>query len=168
MDPTTNSPERVATPGASQFNATPNLGGMAANMAPGSSPNKAPTMPEIAPSMPEVAPLGSPEQLPSPEIQTGPMQGGPAVAVPTVPLPQQPIVVQPTTITSDDSNASAAAPAAAADVDLIEKEWVDHAKKVVQSTRNDPHEQARLVAELMRDYVKKRYGKEVGKAPDDD
>jgi hypothetical protein len=125
-----------------------------------------PTMPEIAPSMPEAAPMGSPEQLSNPETQIGPMQSTPAQAVPVVPVSQQP-VVQSTTTTSDDSSTNATTPAAAADVDLIEKEWVDQAKKVVSSTRSDPHEQARLVAELMRDYVRKRYGKEVGKAPDD-
>jgi hypothetical protein len=133
---------------------------MAANMTPSVNPNTLPTMPEIAP-------IGSPEQLPNPETQIGPMQGAPTQVVPVTPPPQQPIVVQPTTTVSDDSSASATAPTTAADNDLIEKEWVDHAKKVVSSTRNDPHEQARLVAELMRDYVRKRYGKEVGKAPDD-
>jgi hypothetical protein len=140
---------------------------MAANMAPGSNPNAAPAMPDIAPRMPEMPPLGSPEQLPNPEIKTGQAQGVPAQAMPITPSPQQPAVVQSTTAVSDDSSATAAAPTTAADNDLIEKEWVDHAKKVVSSTKGDPYEQARLVAELMRDYVRKRYGKEVGKAPDD-
>jgi hypothetical protein len=153
---------------APQFNAAPGLGGMAANMAPNTNPNSIPVAPNMAPSIPEVAPISSPEvQLSNPETQTGPMQSTPGQPAPVVPMPQTPVVVQPTTITSDNSTVNSTAPAAAADDDLIEKEWIDHAKKIISSTKTDPHEQARLVAELMRDYVKKRYGKEVGKAPDD-
>jgi ABC-type uncharacterized transport system involved in gliding motility auxiliary subunit len=165
MDPTNNVPEKAPTPVAPQFNAAPDLGGMAANMAP--NPNTIPGVPEIAPTMPEVAPMGSPEQLSNPETQIGPMQSTPAQPAPMTSVSQQPIVVQSTTTVSDNSNTNATVPATAADEDLIEKEWVDQAKKVISSTRSDPHEQARLVAELMRDYIRKRYGKEVGKAPDD-
>lgn len=167
MNPTNNSPEWLAEPVQQQFNARPDLGGMAANMAPNTNPNVSPAAPDIAPSIPEIAPIGSPEQLSNPETQTGPMQSTPGQPVPIMSTPQQPIVVQPTTAVSDDSVTNATAPATAADDDLIEKEWVDHAKKIISSTKNDPYEQARLVAELMRDYVRKRYGKEVGKAPDD-
>jgi hypothetical protein len=51
-------------------------------------------------------------------------------------------------------------------VDLIEKEWVGKAQSAVAQTREDPHAQAQAISEMMRDYVKKRFGKEVGKAPD--
>jgi len=154
-------------PAQPQFNAAPGLGGMAANLAPNTNPNAAPTVPEIAPSMPELAPMGAPEQLSNPETQIGPMQSTPGQPVPATPVPQQPIVVQSTTTTSDNSGINATAPATAADEDLIEKEWVTQAKKIISSTKNDPYEQAHLVAALMRDYVRKRYGKEVGKAPDE-
>ncbi|MCL2280956.1 hypothetical protein FWC31_03700 [Candidatus Saccharibacteria bacterium] len=167
MNPTSSSPEKVLESATQQLNAVPGLGGVAANMTPsGVNHNTSPTMPEVAPSMPEVAPIGSPEQLSNPETQTGPMQSTPGQPIPVAPVLQQPIVVQPTTTVSDISSINATTPATAADDDLIEKEWVDQAKKIISSTKSDPYEQARLVAELMRDYVRKRYGKEVGKVPD--
>ena len=165
MDSGNSNPEVTPLSNGLQPNVAPGLGGMAANMAPNT--NALPATPEAtSPTMPEVAPLGSFEQLSNPETQTGPMLGTPAQQTPVLPV-QQPIVVQSTTVTSDDSTTKAATPVAAADDDLIEKEWVDHAKKIISSTKDNPHEQARLVAELMRDYVRKRYGKEVGRAPDD-
>ena len=74
-----------------------------------------------------------------------------AVALPT------PTVNDPaTTTTSDD------APLVAADDDLIEKEWVDRAKKIISETRDDPHRREQEVSKLQADYLKKRYGKELG------
>lgn len=151
-------PERQQSPRVNYPNMAPNLGGMAANMAP--------TVPEIAPSMPEVGPITSPEMLPSPEVQTGPGTNTPQplAPTPTIPIP----LPQPTANNTAATGAIATTtPASAADDDLIEKEWVDQAKKLINGTKDNPHEQAKLVAELMRDYVRKRYGKEVGKAPDD-
>ena len=111
--------------------------------------------------------MGGAEQLSNPETQIGPGQSGSPSAQQPILLTQQQTIVQATTTVSDNSATSTTNPATAADEDLIEKEWVVKAKQVIQSTKDDPHEQARLVAELMRDYVKKRYGKVVGKAPDD-
>lgn len=62
----------------------------------------------------------------------------------------------PKSTMQDDSN-----PAAAADEDLIEKEWVEKAKRVVAETRNDPHAQDLAVSRLQADYLKKRYGKAI-------
>lgn len=135
------------------------VGNLATNMnqnyaAPNAVPNIAP---EAAPAM---------ERLSNPEQQIGPKLGG---AQPIAPQPiiqvQQPVVVQQTTVTPGGS--SAIAPSTAADNDKIEQEWVDTAKKVIDATRSDPYAQASAVADLMRDYVRKRYGKEVGKAPQD-
>ena len=53
-------------------------------------------------------------------------------------------------------------PSTAADEDLIEKEWVDNAKKIIASTQDDPAERERAIARLQADYLKKRYGKELG------
>lgn len=52
-------------------------------------------------------------------------------------------------------------PAAAADEDLIEKEWVEKAKKVIADTKHDPHLQEKEVSKLQADYLKKRYDKTV-------
>lgn len=53
-------------------------------------------------------------------------------------------------------------PLVAGDDDLIEKEWVDRAKKIVQDTLDDPHERDRSIGLLQIDYIKKRYGKDLG------
>ena len=53
-------------------------------------------------------------------------------------------------------------PAMAADDDLIEKEWVDKAKKIITVTRGRPYEQAKAIALLQADYLKKRHGRELG------
>ena len=129
-----------------------------------SSGNFAPSIPNLEPAQPEIAPIGDKEMLPSPEIQTGPKLSTPQSDGQTQ---QVQVSDDQSTTTASVSVVTATAPTSAADEDLIEKEWVEQAKKVVGTTRDNPHEQAKLVAELMRDYVKKRYGKEVGKAPDD-
>ncbi len=152
-------PERQQSPRVDYPHVAPNIGGMAANMAP--------SVPEVAPTMPEIGPVGNQEMLPNPELQTGPGTSTPQPLLPDSALPVATPVPQPVTDDNVVTNTIiASTPTAAADEDLIEKEWVDQAKKVISTTKDNPHEQARLVSELMRDYVRKRYGKEVGKAPD--
>ncbi len=70
----------------------------------------------------------------------------------------------PTDDAVSDDQAALAAPAVAADEDLIEKEWVDRAKKIVADTREDPYSQENAVSQLQKDYLKKRYGRELGEA----
>ena len=77
------------------------------------------------------------------------------VAVPVAPIPQ-PVVQAPPVQTTTST------PLVAADEDLIEKEWVDKAKEIIQQTRDDPHARTQKVNELQRDYLQKRYGKVVG------
>jgi hypothetical protein len=55
-------------------------------------------------------------------------------------------------------------PITANDDDLIEKEWVDRAKKIVSETRSDPYQQEKAVSQLQIDYIKKRYGRKLGVA----
>lgn len=55
-------------------------------------------------------------------------------------------------------------PIIAGDDDLIEKEWVDKAKKIIVDTKDDPYRREQEVARLQADYLKKRYGKELGAA----
>lgn len=57
-------------------------------------------------------------------------------------------------------------PAVAGDDDLIEKEWVDKAKQIISSTRDDPARREKEVSRLQADYLKKRYGKELGSPSD--
>lgn len=71
------------------------------------------------------------------------------------PLPPAPTpVAQPV----DDN------PAVAGDEDVIEKEWVDKAKKIILETKDDPYKRSSRVNELQRDYLKKRYNKDLGAA----
>lgn len=52
-------------------------------------------------------------------------------------------------------------PIDAADVDLIEKEWVEKAKQIVDSTTGDPYTQAKQLGQMKAEYVRKRYGRDL-------
>lgn len=86
-------------------------------------------------------------------------QGSPPPPPAGVPLPP-PVVALPTIAAPvvDDS----AGPAIASDDDLIEKEWVDKAKSIISQTQNDPYRREQEVNRLQVDYLRKRYGKELG------
>ncbi len=92
------------------------------------------------------------------KFQDGP-SSDPVATQPAFTPPPLPIIdpaQSPTATPQDDTT-----PVSAADDDLIEKEWVEKAKKVVAETRNDPHAQDAAVGRLQADYLKKRYGKVV-------
>ena len=76
---------------------------------------------------------------------------------PPLPAPIQPPVVDPTT-----AQPLTDSPAVAGDEDVIEKEWVDKAKKILLETRDDPFKRTERVNELQKDYLKKRYNKDLG------
>lgn len=74
-----------------------------------------------------------------------------------LPAPIAPVRDDPaTSIIGDDT------PVVAADEDLIEKEWVDKAKKIIDQTKDDPYSREKAVGELQKDYLNKRYGKDNG------
>lgn len=50
-------------------------------------------------------------------------------------------------------------PAVAEDGDVIEKEWVVKAKRIIAQTRQDPYKQTRELHKFRTEYVKKRYNK---------
>jgi hypothetical protein len=50
-------------------------------------------------------------------------------------------------------------PATADDIDLIEKEWVEKAKQIVEQTKNNPREQNIALGKMKADYLKKRFNK---------
>lgn len=83
-------------------------------------------------------------------------------------LPQS--VSLPAPVSDDAADAAALVvddnPVAAADEDLIEKEWVDKAKNVINSTKDDPYRREIEVKKLQLDYVRKRYGKVIGESGD--
>jgi hypothetical protein len=75
-----------------------------------------------------------------------------------LPTPVVNDVTQNNTTVADDN------PAVANDDDLIEKEWVDKAKRIVAETQDDPHKRDEEVNKLQVDYLKKRFGREIGVA----
>jgi hypothetical protein len=58
-------------------------------------------------------------------------------------------------------SAPTSAPATAEDTDLIEKDWVNRAKAIVDRTRNDPNLQNKEISHFKADYIKKRYNKDI-------
>lgn len=56
-------------------------------------------------------------------------------------------------------------PPVADDVDVIEKEWVNKAKAIVNEHKHDPYNQEKETSKLQADYLKKRYGKEIKTEP---
>lgn len=108
--------------------------------------------PELRPTTPE-RPAPSPVEQP-----TQPSQVAPATA-PVIPAPQAPLIGP-----STDTSIVAGAPAIAGDDDLIEKEWVEKAKKIIALTKGNPYEQAKAISALQADYLKKRYNRELGES----
>ena len=86
-----------------------------------------------------------------------------AVASPVM-IPTPVVVAQPQ---ADDTTASTGTasddlPTVAGDDELIEKEWVNKAKKVIAETKDDPYRREQEVSRLQADYLLKRYGRELG------
>ncbi|MFZ2544479.1 MAG: hypothetical protein WAW80_00695 [Candidatus Saccharimonadales bacterium] len=75
-----------------------------------------------------------------------------------VTLPLAPVALPVVQQAVDDT----VGPTVANDDDLIEKEWVDQAKKIIAETQNDPYMREQAVNKLQIDYLRKRYGKELG------
>lgn len=102
--------------------------------------------------------LRVPERQEIHEQKAGAMNGpAPAYATPVIPtIPAMPDPVAQVQKSVIDDN-----PAVAADDDVIEKEWVEKAKKVISETKHDPYLQEQAVSRLQADYLQKRYGKTV-------
>lgn len=111
--------------------------------------------PEVPFNTPERGVPGAPERAPE---QSTAAQG----AVSAQPIP----ITLPTPVPVQDDSAQVQpvddSPAVAADEDLIEKEWVDKAKHIISETKDDPAARERQVGRLQADYLRKRYGKELG------
>ena len=108
---------------------------------------------EVTKQVPEVAPMTA-EQGASQNASSLP-------ALPVTPLlsPPQPAATQP----ADDvtSTTTTGVSNTADNVDLIEKEWVNKAKQIVERTREDPHQQSTEIGLVKADYMKQRYNKTI-------
>lgn len=129
--------------------------------------------PELSPQSPPQSPeqyRGSESsiEVPRPAVESAPErsgeqpQGAPAQPMPDPSQIALPTPIDPQAQTGSDVLTTDDLPQAAADDDLIEKEWVDKAKKIITETRDDPHRQEKEVGKLQADYLRKRYGKELG------
>lgn len=109
-------------------------------------------------STPEIAPHGIGERE---QRSIGVSQGEstpPPPAILSIPAPPAHLRSNPV----QDDSVSASLPTVANDDDLIEKEWVDKAKKVLAETRDDPYRREQEVNRLQADYLFKRYGRTLG------
>lgn len=132
-------------------------------------PSRGPELPSVvAPAAGEM--VGS---FSTPEFYTGntierqeqraesaPAAGTSAAQAPILPIP----VV--TDVPNDDqqgatSQVTNSSPTVANDDELIEREWVDKAKKVIAETKDDPYVREQRVSQLQADYLWKRYGRQL-------
>jgi hypothetical protein len=121
-----------------------------------------PNVPDLPPA--QVASAGTPaSQVPQPQAPgTVPVSPAPPPVAaswlpPTVP-------VQPAgsgNSGQDSAGTNMVAPAIADDGDVIEKEWVDGAKRIVAQNRQDPYKQARELHRFKAEYLRKRYNKTI-------
>lgn len=128
----------------------------------GTSPEQAPRQPEVF-SVPEYGLPGGPERpSTSPEQAPRPVAEGAPVLPVTIPALPLPIIVPEDTGAQLVATQDASMPSVAADDDLIEKEWVDKAKNIIEETKDDPYRREQEVGKLQREYIKKRYGRDIG------
>ena len=124
-----------------------------------------PEQPAPKPSGSEQIPnLPTPEKAaPTPERAGGgeaASQG--AAKLPPVATPQAPATPAPTPPPANDQGVVLDdTPPVAQDQDVIEKEWVNKAKQIVNETKEDPYLQNQKTSALKADYLKKRYNKTI-------
>ena len=128
---------------------------------------------EVAPSLPIPEPnQSSPEANAAEVVAPSPERASESseTANQNQGMPLPPVAQQPQSVVTDPKAPPAPpvpapvvddSPAVADDVDVLEKEWVNKAKVIVDQTRQDPYEQERQAIRLQASYLKKRYGKEI-------
>lgn len=124
-------------------------------------------------SQPEVTPQGA-EQVDDAVIEQqrpasqeagvgkrAPQPGSTATDLPAIPqIPATTPAVPPTDQTAPAKPVSpATADLKADDADLIEKEWIERAKSIVNKTHDDPHRQKDEMSKVKADYIRKRFNK---------
>jgi len=103
---------------------------------------------------PSLSTEGTKEILPAPVMPLGQQDAPGATSTHLLPQPL-------------GTNSSTAAPIVdnthiiADDVDVIEKEWVERAKKIIDLTSDDPYVEAKEISKLKATYLKKRFNKDL-------
>lgn len=110
----------------------------------------------------EFRPSSAPEIIGEAKHERGEARAEAEAAASPVQAVVLPTVHVPLPLPTDDTATSDATPVVAADDDLIEKEWVDKAKAIIVKTKDDPYQRELQVGKLQADYLKKRYGKDLG------
>jgi hypothetical protein len=103
--------------------------------------------------------INSPSANAHVEQVMGNIPAAPPAVAPTIP-PAAPPMPAATTDTPPPAIAPQA-PQIADDNDLIEPEWVDSAKAIVERTHDDPYQQNKEISKLKADYMLKRYKKQI-------
>lgn len=99
----------------------------------------------------------NPELLPKPSGAGSP----PPTSQQTAALGQAAQAVATSTPVPAQATHTSGTPAIADDIDLIEKEWVEKAKTIVNQTKDDPYKQNKAINKMKADYIKKRYNKDI-------
>lgn len=110
-----------------------------------------------------VNPIGAEHMPNSPKKPEATTPGSmPPAALPPIssPLPR-PVSSAGPTVSAPIPIQVNVAPQIADDSDLIEKEWVNKAKYIVEKTRNDPHLLNKEMNKIKADYIQKRYNKQL-------
>lgn len=112
-------------------------------------------------------------QTPEKTSEQGLEQGGPsregappsqAHAAPALPLPTPmaaPAAAPQAALPPDLSQTAPVTGMIAKDVDLIERQWVDSAKKIINQTHEDPAKQKDQISQLSADYQHRRFNRKL-------
>ncbi len=117
-------------------------------------PSPVTEQPSNAANSPEQASPGTPSTQNTPQTVV--------LMPPTIPLPMSPGT--PVIPIKNDATVATSAPSLqqlSDDGDLIEKEWVNKAKEIVERNRNDPYKQSEELTVFRADYMKKHYNKTI-------
>jgi hypothetical protein len=83
----------------------------------------------------------------------------------TLPLPPTPAPAAQAAAPAGDGGDQAGLPAISAQVvddgDVIEKDWVEKAKRIAAAYKADPYRQSEEMTIFKANYMKKRYGKDI-------
>lgn len=108
----------------------------------------------------------SPEKAPAQENAVG--KRAPVASPPISPQSDMPVagpITVPATYQTSKPSDDTSSGLTAAEIDRIEKEWIDKAKSIVAKTSDDPFEQNSEMSKVKADYIKKRFNKTI---PTDD
>ncbi len=88
---------------------------------------------------------------------------------PSIPITDPPLSASATddTISSSSVNPrNAATPQADYESSVIDREWIDKAREIVEITHADPYLQSREISRIKAEYIKARYNKEIKSVED--